>query len=111
MWGLDIKLFHGTSNTLGNKILKCGLIKKNQPDFEIHTDSNYVYLTNRITVAMNYGHKKSCFSIPPEKQFYLFEFELGEDLLLVDLDEVAIFKNGFSDQKAPIEKLNGHYTV
>ncbi|MDA1662165.1 hypothetical protein PDK35_19700 [Bacillus cereus group sp. TH153LC] len=104
-----MKLFHGTSYKLGNKILEQGLIKKGQSAFDIVTDSNYIYLTDRITVAMGYGRKKSLHL--QEKEFYLFELELKEDLLLVDLDEVAIFKNGFRDQKAAIEKLNGQFTV
>ncbi|HDR6315605.1 TPA: hypothetical protein QCU53_002352 [Bacillus thuringiensis] len=106
-----MKLFHGTSYELGNKILKQGIIKKSQPAFDIFTDSNYVYLTNRITVAMKYGRNKAIFKEPEETQFYLFEIELNKNLLLVDLDEVAIFKDGFMDQKEAIEKLNGNYTV
>ncbi|PFL58917.1 hypothetical protein COJ27_26080 [Bacillus cereus] len=106
-----MKLFHGTSYKSGNTILKQGLIKKGQSAFDLFTDSNYVYLTNRITVAMNYGRKKAVFSEPEEEQFYLFEIELNKDLLLVDLDEVAIFKDGFMDQKAAIKKLNGQYTL
>ncbi|MEI5948063.1 hypothetical protein WBS58_22430 [Bacillus albus] len=106
-----MQLFHGTSYKLGNKILEQGMLKKSQPAFDIFTDSNYVYLTNRITVAMKYGRNKAIFSEPEETQFYLFEIELNRNLLLVDLDEVAIFKDGFMDQQAAIEKLNGHYTV
>lgn len=106
-----MKLFHGTSYKLGNKILEQGIIKKSQPAFDIFTDSNYVYLTNRITVAMKYGRNKAIFTEPEETQFYLFEIELNRNLLLVDLDEVAIFKDGFMDQKEAIEKLHGNYTV
>ncbi|CAM4407854.1 hypothetical protein BAMA_10315 [Bacillus manliponensis] len=104
-----MKLFHGTSYKLGDTILKEGIIKIGQPAFDIVTDSNYVYLTNRITVAMNYGRKKAVFL--DEEQFYLFEMELNKEQLLVDFDEVEIYKDGFSEQKAAIESLNGQYTV
>ncbi|EKS8377538.1 hypothetical protein QC477_005436 [Bacillus cereus] len=104
-----MKLFHGTSFNLGNTILKQGVIKKGQSSFDIVTDSNYVYLTDRITVAMNYGRKKAVYS--QEKEFYLFELELENNLLLVDLDEVMIYKNGFRNQRASIQKLNDQFTV
>ncbi|CKE81945.1 MULTISPECIES: hypothetical protein [Bacillus cereus group] len=102
-----MKLFHGTSLEFGNEILKTGLIKKNQQPYDSVTDPNFVYLSDRITSAMVYGHKKT----KREKEFYIFEVELEEGTLLVDLDEVDVFKDSPWGPGNAIRSLNGNYTV
>ncbi|PFO75651.1 hypothetical protein COJ86_03700 [Bacillus cereus] len=102
-----MKLFHGTSLDFGNEILKTGLIKKNQQPYDGVTDPNFVYLSDRITSAMSYGHKKTT----RVKEFYIFEVEVQEDTLLADLDELNIFKNTPWGPGDAIRGLNENYTV
>ncbi|PFC85541.1 hypothetical protein CN272_20965 [Bacillus anthracis] len=106
-----MKLFHGTSLGFGEEILKTGLIKKNQPTYDNVTDSNFVYLTDRITCAMKYGHKKASSPETYGQDFYIFEVEINDDDLQVDLDEIDIFKEVQGNKGDNIRKLNGEYTV
>lgn len=94
---------------MGENILKEGLLKRNQPSFDTVTNPNYVYLTDRITSAMHYGCKKAVYN--REKMLYLFEVDIDSTALLVDEDEINIYSNGFPDQRASIQSLNGKYTV
>ncbi|KLA22219.1 hypothetical protein [Bacillus cereus] len=106
-----MKLFHGTSLDFGDGILKTGLIKKNQPTYDNVTNPNYVYLADRITCAMQYGHKKALRSETYGQDFYVFELEIIEIDLQVDFDEIGIFKESLGDKGESIRKLNEIYTV
>lgn len=95
-----LTLYHGTSSSRGIKILEDKKIdcnaelrfKRDRKEIvgkSIATTQGYIYCTDSILMAIYYGVNHS--SELNERQFYIFKFELDENLLEPDEDEITIF--------------------
>lgn len=105
-------LYHGTTKSRGEQIVKDGVISNEASlvyDEEfgkgletgsiscsgimpttLATTKGYVYLTNSLFYAISYGNKNAIFMDEPEDYFYVFKVDVDENDLEADSDEVAM---------------------
>ena len=105
-------LYHGTTKSRGERIVKGGVISNEASllyDEEfgkgletgsiscsgimpttLATTKGYVYLTNSLFYAISYGNKNAIFMDEPEDYFYVFKVDVDENDLEADSDEVAM---------------------
>lgn len=87
-------LYHGTTAEEAKRILETGFIKHNitrtfesNPYFKGTTDG-FVYLTNSLPLAFYYGNCKLIINECQDKNVYIFELCVPDELLCADLDEL-----------------------
>ncbi|NFQ35970.1 hypothetical protein [Clostridium sporogenes] len=85
-------MYHATSLSRGNKILKDGTIKKDSEkvygeDSLMPTTDGYVYLTNDLINAAYYGNKTAVL-FDKDDMFFIFRMDINIKDLEVDKDEI-----------------------
>lgn len=86
-----MKLYHGTTQTLGEKIIEERRIKHNVARIfqgSIATTNGYVYVTDLFSSAAFFGNRTAIMEEYREEYIYVFKFEVAEGEILPDLDEI-----------------------
>lgn len=109
-------LFHGTSKSRGEKILKDGYLsitaKGNYLDnsflangelTSILTEQGYIYLTNYFSQAYIFARSGLVNSDSTDKDIYIFKLDIDENELLPDYDEIKI---AYSSKKEKFRNYN-----
>ena len=81
-------LYHGTTRKRGKSIVEDKCIKHDAELLYKDTTPGYIYCTNDILYAIYYGNKNSL--CHKEESFYVFRFNLDENKLEPDEDEVRM---------------------
>lgn len=106
-----IILFHGTSKSRGDLILKSRCLKASEvnrvygEDSGVPTSDNLIYFSTNLAVAVYYAQKTSLvYDI--EDSLYVFQVELDKKHLLPDIDEVDYTINTYKNEedKIPLDE-------
>lgn len=94
-----ILLYHGTSQARGEQIIKEQCIRHDAPltyspeefIFDTHTSEGYVYLTNLLPIAIQYGNKAEIIDRSIHgKYLYIFEVWVDSECLQADIDQLQL---------------------
>jgi len=111
-----LRLFLGTNEERGKKIIEEGLIRcdvdrlYNSTNIGEHyaTTDGFVYLTDLLPVAIYYANKAQIFARLPPGYYYIFEVEISDTELLPDMDEIRIQSAAWNKD---ILRDDGNYTA
>lgn len=94
-------LYHGTSDLLANEIIKTRKIKnicerswkgeirtQSGNNINIDTTDGYVYLTNKLSLAIYYGNCANMKQGKHSLEVFIFRINIDEKELLPDKDEL-----------------------
>lgn len=93
-----MRLYLGTNEERGTKIIEEGLIRCNVDRLynttniseDLATTDGFVYLTDLLPVAIYYGNKAQILWNRQVGQYYVFEVEISDTELLPDKDEIQV---------------------